>query len=208
MVRAGGRLPDLRNPYLCNLLMDFLHSKFCGIVQACSCVLSWSFAHLSHVRLPMGPKLCGLVETCSCATSYLFAHLLHIGLPIGQKLVTSAALGPDFPEPMSLKPLDGFILFEVLWNCLDLYLCTIMVICPSLWIFKVKLWKCCISGMGCLIDMEPKRCQSMGCYTHFVTFNLDLNHDLDLGFSRSNFEKVVSQEWDGWLTWNKRDVSG
>ena len=31
-VRAGGRLPNLRNPYLCNLLMDFLHSKFCGIV--------------------------------------------------------------------------------------------------------------------------------------------------------------------------------
>ena len=27
-----GRLPDLQNPYLCNLLTDFLHSKFCGIV--------------------------------------------------------------------------------------------------------------------------------------------------------------------------------
>ena len=30
--RAGGRLPNLRNPYLCNSLTDFLHSKFCGIV--------------------------------------------------------------------------------------------------------------------------------------------------------------------------------
>ena len=30
--RAGGRLPNLRNPYLCNRLMDFLHSKFCRIV--------------------------------------------------------------------------------------------------------------------------------------------------------------------------------
>ena len=30
--RPGGRLPNLRNPYLCNRLMDFLHSKFCGIV--------------------------------------------------------------------------------------------------------------------------------------------------------------------------------
>ena len=30
--RAGWRLPDLRNPYLCNRLTDFLHSKFCGIV--------------------------------------------------------------------------------------------------------------------------------------------------------------------------------
>ena len=28
----GGRLPNLRNPYLCNRLTDFLHSKFCGIV--------------------------------------------------------------------------------------------------------------------------------------------------------------------------------
>ena len=29
---VGGRLPDLRNPYLCNRLMDFLRSKFYGIV--------------------------------------------------------------------------------------------------------------------------------------------------------------------------------
>ena len=36
MVRAGGqadgRLPDLRNPYLCNRSTCFLRSKFCGIV--------------------------------------------------------------------------------------------------------------------------------------------------------------------------------
>ena len=31
--------------------------------------------------------------------------------------------------------------------------------------------------------------------------------DLDLGFSRSNFENAVSQEWEGRLTWNKRDLS-
>ena len=30
--RPGGRLPNLRNPYLCNRLMDFLHSKFYGVV--------------------------------------------------------------------------------------------------------------------------------------------------------------------------------
>ena len=30
--RSGGRLPNLRNPYLCNHLRDFLHSNFCGIV--------------------------------------------------------------------------------------------------------------------------------------------------------------------------------
>ena len=57
------------------------------------------------------------------------------------------------------------------------------------------------------IDMEWKGCESIGFYNQFVTFNFDLNHDLDLGFSGSNFEKVVSHEWDGLLTWNERDVS-
>ena len=78
-----------------------------------------------------------------------------------------------------------------------------MVIWPWPWIFKVKFWKCCISGLEGPIDMERKGCESIGCYTHFVTVNVPLTHDLDLGFSRSNFEKVVSQEWDGRLTWTK-----
>ena len=30
--RSDGRLPDLRNTYLCNCMMDFLRSKFYGIV--------------------------------------------------------------------------------------------------------------------------------------------------------------------------------
>ena len=51
--------------------------------------------------------------------------------------------------------------------------------------------------MGWPIDMERKGCESIGCYTHFLFFNIPLTHDLDLGFSRSNFEKVISQEWDG-----------
>ena len=40
-----------------------------------------------------------------------------------------------------------------------------------------------------------------------MTFNIHLTHDLDLGFSRSNFGKIVLQEWDGRLSWNERDVS-
>ena len=40
-----------------------------------------------------------------------------------------------------------------------------------------------------------------------MAFNFPLTHDLDLGFSRSNFENAVSQELEGRLTWNKRDVS-
>ena len=39
--------------------------------------------------------------------------------PWAKNLSNQAALGPHFAEPISLKPLDGFIPFEVLWNCLD-----------------------------------------------------------------------------------------
>ena len=74
-------------------------------------------------------------------------------------------------------------------------------------IFKVKFWKSPISGMGWPIDMGWKGCESIECWNHVMTLNLPLTHDLDLGFSMSNFEKVVSQEWDGWFTWNERDVS-
>ena len=78
---------------------------------------------------------------------------------------------------------------------------------PWPWIFKVKFWKSHISGMGWPIDMELKGCESIECWTHAVTFNVHLTHDLYLEFSRSNFEKVVSQEWDGQSTWNEMDVS-
>ena len=44
--------------------------------------------------------------------------------------------------------------------------------------------------MEALIDMEPKGCESIGCYTHFVILNFDLTHDL--GFSSLIFEIAVS----------------
>ena len=53
----GRRLPDLHNPYLCNGLTDFLRSKFCGIVWACSCALSWPFTHMPYMGMPIGEKL-------------------------------------------------------------------------------------------------------------------------------------------------------
>ena len=40
-----------------------------------------------------------------------------------------------------------------------------------------------------------------------MTLNYDLTHDLDPWFSRSNFEKVITQERDARSTWNERDVS-
>ena len=48
------------------------------------------------------------------------SYLPHMGMPLGKNLSNEAALGSDFAEPISLKPLDGFIPFRVLWNCLDL----------------------------------------------------------------------------------------
>ena len=74
-------------------------------------------------------------------------------------------------------------------------------------IFKVTFWKSRNSGMGCPIDMEQKGCESTECWTHVVTFNSDHTHELDLEFSTSDFEIAVSQEWEGRLTWNERDMS-
>ena len=68
---------------------------------------------------------------------------------------------------------------------------------PWPWIFKVKFWKCCISGMGGSIDMERKGCETIGSYTHFVTFftsTMALTLDLRNGMA----------DWHGmkgmWLT--------
>ena len=43
---------------------------------------------------------------------------------------------------------------------------------------------------------ETMGCESIGSQTHIVTLNFALTHNLDLGFSRSNFEKDVHQQWD------------
>ena len=48
---------------------------------------------------------------------------LIIGRQVGWRL-------PEFAECISLKLLDGFPQFEGLWNCPDLKLCNVMVICP------------------------------------------------------------------------------
>ena len=37
-----------------------------------------------------------------------------------------------------------------------------------------------------------------------MTLNCDLTHDLDPCFSMSNFEKVVTREWEAQLTGNKK----
>ena len=35
----------------------------------------------------------------------------------------------------------------------------------------------------------------------------DHTHDIDLVVSRSKFEEASFEEWEGWLTWNEKDVS-
>ena len=61
--------------------------------------------------------------------------------------------------------------------------------------------------MGRPINIERKGCESLRCYTHIVTLNCDLVHDIDPWNSMSNLKKVVTQQWDARLTWNERDVS-
>ena len=55
--------------------------------------------------------------------------------------------------------------------------------------------------------MEWKWCESIGCWIHHVALTFDITHDLGLGFLRSNFQIAISQELEGRLTWNERDVS-
>ena len=39
-------------------------------------------------------------------------------------------LGLEFAERISLKLMDGLTPFKISWTCLDLWLCTVIVICP------------------------------------------------------------------------------
>ena len=100
-------LGTLRTPELRNLWPDLLQIKFIGMVLACRCVTSWSFAHKGHMAVPMGVigtlgtlrmpdlrnhwadslkiKLIGTVLACRSATSWSFAHWGYMGVPTGVK---------------------------------------------------------------------------------------------------------------------------
>ena len=70
---------------------------------------------------------------------------------------------------------------------------------PWPWIFKVKFWKCCISGMGGPIDMERKGCESIGCYTHFVTFTSTMTLTLDFQgqILKKSYRRNGMAHWNG-----------
>ena len=55
--------------------------------------------------------------------------------------------------------------------------------------------------------MKQKGSKSVEYWVDYVTLPFDHIHDLDLEFSKSKFEVALSQEWEGQLIWNKRDVN-
>ena len=207
----------LRNPYLWKHWMDLYHFEFYGIVLTCSCATSWSFdLDLGFSRSNFENAVSGLegpidMERKGCESIGCYTHFVTVNVPLTHDLDLGFSRS-NFEKVVS-QEWDGRLTWtKGMWVDRMLHLlCDFQ--CPPHpwpwpWIFKVKFWKCCISGMEGPIDMEQKRCESIGCYTHFVTFNIPLTHDLDdLGFSRSNFENAVSQEWKGRLTWSKSDVN-
>ena len=74
--------------------------------------------------------------------------------------------------------------------------------------FKVKFQNSSFSGIVGLIDVKWKQSE-LWYWADCMTLPFDHNHDLDLGveISRSQSEIALSQEWDGRLTWNEKDVS-
>ena len=75
--------------------------------------------------------------------------------------------------------------------------------------FKVKFRNPSISGIVGLIDMKWKRGELIWYWADSMTLLFDHTYDLDLrvGISKSESEIALSQDWDGRLTWNEKDVS-
>ena len=54
--------------------------------------------------------------------------------------------------------------------------------------------------------LKTTRSTLTGYWANCVTTIFDLISDLDLRFSRVNFEIALSQEWEGWFIWKEKDV--
>ena len=78
---------------------------------------------------------------------------------------------------------------------------------PWPWIFQGKKFSnSCVLVIVRLIDVKCKIGKSVGYWADYVILSFDHTHNLGLGFSRSKFEIAFSQEWEGQLTWNERNV--
>ena len=77
----------------------------------------------------------------------------------------------------------------------------------DLWCFKVKFQNSSISGIVGLIDVKWKRSSTIRYWADCMTLPFDHTHELDPGveISRSEYERTLSQEWVGRLTWNDID---
>ena len=139
--------------------------------------------------IDMGWKGCELIECRTHVVTFNFPLTHDLGLAFSRsnfEKVLSYEWDADWHGP------KGMWVYRMLDPCCD-FQCSPL---PWPWscIFEVKFWKSHILGMGWPIDMGWKGCESIECWTHLVTFNFPFTHDLDLGFSRSNFEKVISKE--------------
>ena len=74
--------------------------------------------------------------------------------------------------------------------------------------FKVKIWNSSISGIVGLIDVKWKQSELIWYWVDCMTLPFDHTHGLDseVEISRLKSEIALSQEWDGRLTWNEKDV--
>ena len=71
---------------------------------------------------------------------------------------------------------------------------------------KSKFRNSGISGIVGLIHVKWIGSELIGYCADYMTLTFDQTHDLDLGVSRPESERALSQEWDVWLTWNEKDV--
>ena len=115
-----------------NCRTDFLHLKFFVIVLTCCCILRnlGSPAYLTHMGLPMDQN----TYLWNCWTDYLcpkFYKLFrlvvvqhHVICPFDTKGLAHST------HRMWISETVRWILFQVLWNCLDLQLYNILPIWP------------------------------------------------------------------------------
>ena len=129
---VDGWFQTLQNPYLWNGWMDFLQSS----VELCT--MSLSFAHVPTWACPwadnwsnLGPVGYRIGGTHISEPLCIFLHLSlynimvicplpHMGWPMGQNLSNLVPMESRLLVCISLKLLDGFTLFKILWNFLDL----------------------------------------------------------------------------------------
>ena len=122
--------------------------------------------------------------------------------PVARNLSKQAALGPDFAENR-ISETTGWI--NTIWSSVELSRPVVVQHRGHLTLtldFQGQILNLLYLRNG-RVDWHGTKGMWVYWMLHpLCDFQCSLTHDLDLGFVRSNFEKVLSQEWDGRLTWN------